>query len=355
MTTINRNSPVMVTGATGYVAGWIVKKLLDEGFTVHAAVRDPGDPEKLKYLNRLQEHSTGRIRFFKADLLDEGSYADAMEGCELVFHTASPFKVKVTDPQRDLIDPARFGTRNVLEQANRTPSVRRVVVTSSIVAMYGDNADVKNAPNGMITEAVWNTTSSLEHQPYPYSKTLAEKEAWEIHGRQHRWDLVVINPSMVIGPGINPFATSESFTIIKLFGDGTMKFGGSRWGMGVVDVRDLAEAHFKAGFIPEANGRYIVSGHNSDFMEMASALLPEFGKKYPVPRWALPKPLIWLFFPMIVSSTTRKMIARNVDIPWTGDNSKGVRELGLTYRPLQESMVDHFQQLVDHGLVRKAK
>jgi dihydroflavonol-4-reductase len=355
MTTINRNSPVMVTGATGYIAGWIVKKLLDEGFVVHAAVRDPGDQEKLKYLNRLQEHAPGKIRFFKSDLLDEGSYAEAMEGCELVFHTASPFKVNVRDPLRELIEPARLGTRNVLEQANRTPSVRRVVLTSSVAAMYGDNADVKNAPNGVITEKVWNTSSSLDHQPYPYSKTVAEKEAWEIHGRQHRWDLVVINPSMVIGPGISPVSTSESYNLIKLYGDGTMKIGVSRWGMGVVDVRDLAEAHFRAGFTPEANGRYIVSGHNSDFMEMASALLPEFGNDYPVPRRALPKWLVWLFFPIIVRSTTRKMIARNADIPWTGDNSRGVRELGLSYRPLRVSMVDHFQQLIDHGHVRKSK
>jgi nucleoside-diphosphate-sugar epimerase len=355
MTTINRERPVLVTGATGYVAGWIVRRLLDEGFTVHATVRDPHDPEKLKYLNRLQENAPGSIRFFKADLLEEGSYAEAMEGCELVFHTASPFNVKVQDPVKELIEPALLGTRNVLEQANRTPSVRRLVLTSSVAAINGDNVDIRNTPGGMFTEEVWNTTSSVDHQPYCYSKTLAEKEAWEIHGRQNRWDMVVLNPSVVIGPGINPFATSESFRIVKLFGDGTMMFGGSRWGMGLVDVRDLADAHLKAGFIPEAGGRYIVSGHNSDIMEMAAALLPKFGKEYPIPRWALPKLLVWLFFPFMVKSTTRKMITRNVDLPWIGDNSKGRRELGLSYRPMQESMSEFFQQMVEHGVLRKAK
>lgn len=355
MTTINRDRPVMVTGATGYVAGWIVKKLLDEGFTVHATVRDPDDREKLKYLNQLQEGAPGNIRYFRADLLDEGSYAEAMEACELVFHTASPFKVSVQDPLKELIEPARLGTRNVLEQANRTPSVRRVVITGSVAAIYGDNADIEGTPNRMFTEEVWNTSSSPDHQPYAYSKTLAEKEAWEIHGRQERWDLVMLNPSMVIGPGINPYATSESFNVIRLYGDGTLKFGVTRWGMGVVDVRDLAEAHYQAGFTPEASGRYIVSGHNSDFLEMGELLLPKFGKEYPIPRRALPKWLVWLVFPMMVKTTTRKMIARNVDIPWIGDNSRGRRELGLTYRPQQESMVDFFQQMIDHGLVRKAK
>ena len=62
----NTSAPVLVTGATGYVVGWLVKRLLDEGFTVHAAVRDPAKTEKLKYLNRLAEHSPGNIQYFKA-------------------------------------------------------------------------------------------------------------------------------------------------------------------------------------------------------------------------------------------------------------------------------------------------
>lgn len=86
--THNTLAPVLVTGATGYVAGWLVKRLLEEGLTVHAAVRDPAKTEKLKYLNELAENAAGSIRYFKADLLAEGSYAEAMQGCEVVFHTA---------------------------------------------------------------------------------------------------------------------------------------------------------------------------------------------------------------------------------------------------------------------------
>jgi len=218
MREINRNAPVMITGATGYVAGWIVRKLLDEGFTVHAAVRDPDNAEKLKYLNQLADAAPGQIRYFKSDLLDDGSYADATAGCEVVLHTASPFTVDVKDAQKELIDPAVNGTRNVLEQANRTQTVKRVVVTSSCAAIYGDNADLKKTPNGVFTEEIWNTSSSLTHQPYSYSKTLAEKEAWTICEKQDRWDLVTINPTLVIGPGINPHGTSESFNMVKQFG-----------------------------------------------------------------------------------------------------------------------------------------
>ena len=104
MTTIDKSKPVMVTGATGFVAGWLVKKLLEEGITVHAAVRNPNKTEKLKYLNAIADKSKGSIKYFKSDLLQEGSYAEAMEGCELVYHTASPFVIDVNDPQKELIE-----------------------------------------------------------------------------------------------------------------------------------------------------------------------------------------------------------------------------------------------------------
>ncbi|MDO3720150.1 NAD-dependent epimerase/dehydratase family protein [Marinobacter sp. chi1] len=353
MTTIDRSAPVLVTGATGYVAGWLVKRLLDEGLTVHAAVRDPGASDKLQYLNQLAEDAPGTIRYFKADLLEEGSYAEAMQGCELVYHTASPFTLDVKDPQKDLVDPALQGTRNVLEEANRVDSVKRVIVTSSVVAIFGDNSDLQSLPGGILTESVWNTSSSVNHQPYAYSKTVAEKEAWRIAEGQDRWDLVTINPALVIGPGINPRATSESFNIVKQMGDGSTKPGAPRFGLGVVDVRDVAEAHFQAGFTPEASGRYIVSGHNTDLVELASTLLEKYGDRYPIPRKALPKWLVWLVGPLVTKGTSRRMISRNVDLPWKADNSKGVRELGLSYRSMKESMEEMFQQMIDSGQLRK--
>ena len=354
MTTIDQSAPVMVTGATGYVAGLLVKKLLEKGLTVHAPVRNPNNPDKLKYLNEVAATTPGEIKYFKADLLDQGSYDEAMEGCELVFHTASPFKVEVKNPQVELVDPARRGTRNVLETANRTVSVKRVVLTSSCAAIYGDNADVQQTPNEIFTEEVWNTSSSLAHNPYSYSKTVAEQEAWAINKGQSRWDLVVINPSLVIGPGINPHATSESFNLIKKMGDGTLKVGAPKWGFGVVDVRDLAEAHYRGGFTPAAQGRHIISAHSTDIFAMSQTLLDQYGKDYPIPRKALPKWLLWLVGPLMDKTMTRKIIARNIDLPWKGDNSKAIRELGMSYRPLTESMNDFFQQMVDNGLVKKS-
>lgn len=352
MKTIDKTKPVLVTGATGYVAGWLVKKLLDEGITVHAAVRDPENKHKLKYLDELAGKAKGSIRYFKSDLLKEGSYAEAMQGCELVFHTASPFTSEITDPQKELIDPAKLGTRNVLEQVNKTESVKRVVLTSSCAAIYGDNIDIKDTPKGIFTEDVWNTSSSLKHQPYSYSKTLAEQEAWRINNAQSRWDLVVINPSLVLGPAINPESvTSESFNLVKQLGNGSVKTGVPKIGMGVVDVRDVALAHFNAGFLPGAKGRHIVSGHNTWFLEIAQTLQPKYGDKFPLPKKEMPKFLIWLVGPMINKLLTRKYISRNIGYPFIADNSKSIKELGMKYRPLAESMNEMFQQLIDAKII----
>jgi len=354
MLEIKADSPVMVTGATGYVAGWIVKSLLEAGLTVHAPVRDPDDPGKVDYLKRLAEKTPGKIIFFKADLLKPGSYREAIAGCEIAFHTASPFKVDVKDPQKELVDPALLGTRNVLSEVDRTHSVGRVVLTSSCAAIYGDNVDLRKTSRGIFTEENWNISSALEHNPYFYSKTVAEKEAWALAEAQSRWRLVVVNPTLVIGPSINPHPTSESFNMVKQMGDGTLRMGAPRWGVGIVDVRDLAKAHLAAAFNPTAAGRHIINGHNTDLLDAAMTLLPRYGKSYPIPRRAMPKWLMWLIGPLAGGGMTRKIVSRNVNLPWKGDNSRGIRELGVDYRPLQTSMTDMFQQMIDRGAFKKA-
>ncbi len=241
----------------------------------------------------------------------------------------------------------------MLEAASRTATVTRVVLTSSCAAIYGDNADVAVAPGGRLDESVWNTSSSLDHNPYSYSKTLAEKEAWKIAEAQDRWSLVVVNPSLVIGPALQSRPTSESFNLLRQMGDGTMRMGAPRWGFGVVDVRDLAQAHIAAAFTPEAEGRNIVSGHETDLFSMSQELKAKYGR-YPLPRGAAPKWLVWLTAPFMGGGMTRALVSRNVDVPWHADNAKAVQQLGVSYRPLKESMEDMFQQMIDAGQFKKA-
>ena len=350
MQTIDKSKPVMVTGATGYVAGWLVKKLLDEGLTVHAMVRDPSNQQKLAHLDAIAASAPGSIKYFAADLLTAGAYDEGMQGCELVFHTASPFTLRIKDAQRDLVDPALQGTRNVLEAVLRTASVKRVVLTSSCAAIIGDALDCEAYPGGMGTEAQWNHSSTVDHEPYSYSKTVAEQEAWKMVAGQQRWDLVVINPSLVLGPGLNADATSESFKLFRQLGNGEMKSGVPNFSIGMIDVRDLAIAHYNAGFIPAANGRNIISAQNSDFLTLGKILRQHFGDAYPFPQKNLPKLLVWLIAPLV--GLKRKMISRNVGYKWQVDNSKGKRELGLSYRPMEQTVIEFFQQMIDTGRVK---
>ncbi|TNE54771.1 MAG: NAD-dependent epimerase/dehydratase family protein [Bacteroidetes bacterium] len=350
---IDQSKPVLVTGANGYVASWLVKRLLDEGLTVHAAVRNPNNDQKIGHLKEAAANSKGQIKFFAADLLTPGSYQEAMEGCELVFHTASPFKTDVKNPQKELIEPAEQGTENVLKSAKEVSSVKRVVVTSSCAAIYTDAIDTVRAPGGQLTEEVWNTTASLEYQPYSYSKTLAEKKAWEIAKSQDRWDLVTINPCLILGPALNPQnTTSESVSILKMLGGGEMKMGAPKMGIGMVDVRDVAEAHFRAGFTPEAHGRYITAAYSTDFVEMGSVLLPKYGDRFPLPKKALPKWLLMLVGPMTNKLFTRKFIRNNINVPWKADNSKIRNELNMQFKSMKETMEDSFQVLVDEGIIK---
>ena len=341
---VDTSSPVMITGATGYLGSWVTKGLLDAGVTVHAAVRDPQNTNKVAHLNRMAEQAPGTLRLFAGDLLQPGSYDQAMEGCTVVIHTASPFIRAVEDPQRDLIAPALQGTRNVLTGVGRTPSVTRVVLTSSIAAMYGDAADIEGYPGRILTETCWNTTSSLSHEPYPYSKTLAEKEAWRLAAEQDRWRLVTINPSMILGPSLGSAPTSDSFSTIRMMIDGTARLGAPRVGISVVDVREVAQAHIAAAFLPEAHGRYIASAEDTDIFALTSTLLPRFGRSLPLPRRALPRPVVVAMAPRL--GQTRTYIRRNVGYTVRSDASRSRLELGTRYRPVQASLEEMVEQML---------
>lgn len=321
---------VLVTGATGYVAGGLVERLLKAGSIVHAAVRDPSDTAKVAHLRAMAKGSAGSVVFFKTNLLEAGSYDEAMRGCEVVFHTASPFlpMPKVGDPQRDLVDPALKGTRNVLDTANRTAAVKRLVLTSSGAAISGGPADLAKAPGGILTEACWNTVSSLDNGPYPYSKTVAERAAWEIAKAQDRWRLVVINPGFVLGPATSRTHTSASFSHLQNLGEGTFPPSLLTWRVGMVDVLDVAEAHFRGGFTPQAEGRHIVWAGEYSFGDLAQMLEDAFGDRWPFPKNTSPpdgQPL------------------------YRADNTKSKLALGMQYHPVKDAAVAMFQQLIDTG------
>ncbi|BBX32403.1 cinnamyl-alcohol dehydrogenase [Mycolicibacterium mageritense DSM 44476 = CIP 104973] len=350
MTTIDPAAPVFVTGASGYIGSWIVRYLLEAGYTVHGTVRNPQKATGLEHLHKLSADHPGRLKLFKADLLEPGSFDEAMAGCELVMHTASPFLLSgYTDAQEALVRPALEGTRNVLDAVNRTQTVKRVVLTSSVVAIYGDTCESRDVPGGVFTDEHWNTTSSVEHQPYSYSKTVAEQEAWRYQKAQDRWDLVTIHPGLVLGPSLTSASDSASLSTMKQFTDGTLLAGAPALTMGVVDVREVADAHLRAGFTPEAHGRYIVNADSLTLLQIGKILRRKFGPLYPFPWTTTPKIVVKAIAP--VAGLTRKFVDRNVGYPLVFDNHRSRDELGLVYRPVEQTVTDHFRQMLDDGLI----
>lgn len=353
MRVIDKSKPVLVTGGSGYVASWIVKMLLEKGIDVHATVRNTSNVENVGHLTALAKESEGKLKLFKSDLLDMGSFDRPMRDCELVIHTASPFFITYTkNPEEELIRPAREGTRSVLESANRNSTVKRVVLTSSTVAIYGDNADIELTHAGIFTENDWNITSSAEHQPYPYSKTIAEKEAWAIANEQDQWDLLVINPGWILGPSVSKRKDSMSISFMIQLGDGTHKMGVPELWNGIVDVRDVATAHIKAGFTPEASGRHIIVSGEATLLDLANMLRKHFGDNYPFPGRQLPKFLFWLIAPM--HGFTRKYVSKNTGIRIRFDNSYSKKDLGMSYIPSEQTVKEHFQQILHDGLLKKS-
>ena len=351
MKTIDKSKPVLVTGATGYLASWIVKQLLDEGYTVHGTVRSLTKKEKYEPLLKIEEAGKGNLKLFEADLLDDHSFESAMEGCELVIHTASPFKTTgIKNALKELVNPALQGTRNILHSANKSETVKRVVLTSSVVAIFGDSIEIENTDSGKFTEEHWNTTSSEKHQPYPYSKTLAEKEAWKIAESQEGWDLVVINPGFILGPSLNKNNYGTSIEFMADLGNGKYKTGIPNAYHGVVDVRDVARAHILAGFTPGASGRHVTVAHKKSFLDMAKVLYKNF-PAYPLPKSSLPKPLVWLIAPLF--GLSRKYVARNFNIDIDFDNSYIKQDLGIDFLPFEQTLVDHFEQLIEDGVIKK--
>jgi len=351
MVTITRDSPVLVTGASGFIASWLVRFLLEEGFTVRGSVRNANDTGKVAHLRRLAEQFPGKLTLHEADLLKPGSFDALAKGCSVVYHTASPFIIgKIKDPQRTLVDPAVLGTRNVLAAASASGSVKRVVLTSSIAGVYGDPADIRKTAGGVFTDADWNTSSSLSHEPYAYSKVTAEREAWSLCGKQNSWDLVTINPGFVQGPSLSNRVDSASVSFMLDNLNGKYKGGTIALHMSHVDVRDVARAHLLAGTNPQAKGRYLCCSDNLNFLEMAQIVEQQFPGQFPLPNKLVPKPLLYLAAPFLGRTWT--FVTRSIGIPTPTDGTRCTRDLGLSYRPLSETYRDQVNQLRADGLIK---
>ncbi|WP_246647242.1 SDR family oxidoreductase [Rhizobium laguerreae] len=269
---------VLVTGIGGFLAGHIALQLLKQGYRVRGSLRSIGTSAATVGL--LGAHTDGQLQnlsLVQADLDSDGGWAAAVEGCDYVIHTASPFPPGYPENENALIQTARDGALRVLREAHRA-RVKRVVLTSSVAATnHGDG----RAP---FTEENWTDPESPRATPYYKSKTLTERAAWAF-AHEVGLDLAVINPSTILGPLLGPnFGTSVGLIHHLMTG----RFNGiPRFGFSVVDVRDTADAHIRAMTNPAASRqRFIIGGRFFWLKDLVAILAHSFPTMPPACRQA---------------------------------------------------------------------
>ncbi|KAK6459315.1 uncharacterized protein RJT20DRAFT_90392 [Scheffersomyces xylosifermentans] len=291
---------VLVTGATGYLGNYVVLKLLESGYIVRASVRDLSKEKQLRESfvassnKSTEEIVKDNLSVFEADITSDANWSEHFDGVKYVLHTASPVSLGPDATTEDYIKPAKAGTLRILKFANEAPSVKHVVLTSSLAAVYtGKDA---NTPENPYTDDDWTDIEKAgPDQSYSISKTVAEKEAWKyVEGK--RFTLTVINPAFIFGePLKNGTGFSPSLTIIVKQLDGTWEDGAPQIFVNGVDVNDVAQIHVDALTNPRAVGqRFIIhTGETYDTLEIAnflrSELTEEEGKKLPTKLLDVPE------------------------------------------------------------------
>ncbi|MGZ5158431.1 MAG: NAD-dependent epimerase/dehydratase family protein, partial [Caldimonas sp.] len=225
---------VLVSGGSGYIAGFLIRQLVAEGWLVHTTVRSLARESAVRQLLGVDD---SRLKYFAADLNADAGWAEAMADCGFVAHLASPLPSGVPRNADELIVPARDGALRALRAA-KAAGVRRFVMTSSVAAVsYGRGRGVHR-----FSEADWTDPDRPGLTAYIRSKTIAERAARDWVAKEgSAMEFCTINPSVVLGP-VWSRDYSSSVVIVKKLLDGSMT-ACPDIGFGVVDVRDVADLH----------------------------------------------------------------------------------------------------------------
>jgi nucleoside-diphosphate-sugar epimerase len=339
---------VLISGASGFIASHTIARLLDEGFEVVGTVRDPSRNESIAHLNALPG-AAERLSLVAADLNDADPFGAYATEVDYVLHMASPYQLTVKDPQRDLVDPAVHGTVSMLDACATSSRVKRVVVTSSMAAIT-DEPDRDH----VLTEADWNEKSTLGRNPYYLSKTAAERAAWDFVEKQSpAWDLIVINPFLVVGPAMTRSVNESNRILADLLNGKFPAIMDLTWGF--VDVRDVALAHVRALTTHQANGRYLCAAETRSMREVVGVLAANGFGKARLPKMGMDSPfgnrlalLAAYLQPKGVKSYLQTHIGR---IP-RFDHAKIVNDLGIEFRSVDGSIVEACRDLADWGHVK---
>jgi nucleoside-diphosphate-sugar epimerase len=330
----------LVTGGSGFLAGYVIAELLRRGHQVRATVRNLARADEVRArIGKLGQDTAG-LSFAEADLLRDDGWQAAAGGMDFVVHTASPMPIGEFRGQ-DVIRPAREGTRRVLTAA-RDAGVRRVVLTSSTgAAMPAD----REAP---ADESVWTDLPDRPEFVYPRAKTLAERDAWAlVRGWPDGPELATVLPANIQGPAVDD-DYAPSIALIRLMLTGRMPLI-PRLGYTVVDVRDLAELHAEALTNPAAAGeRFIAGGEFLWFTEMAAILRDRLGDAArKVPRRSLPD---WVVRAGALVNPEMRQMRPSLGVRSDLRAAHAEKLLGWRTRPAAESIADAGRSLIALGL-----
>jgi len=336
-------SRVCVTGAAGFIAGHVIVDLLEDGIAVNATVRDLGNDDKRSHLDGLSEQYPGKLELFEADLLEPGSLDAALEGCDALIHTAAAVILAAPDPQKQIIDVAVKGTQNVLDAVARTPSIKRIVMTSSIAAVMSYDQQDKT-----YTEDDWCTSDDLSLDPYGMGKAQSERLLWEFADKHaDRVQAVAINPSVVIGRPLAKHHMRSSLSFIRDLVGWTypacppMRFH-------LVDVGDVAQGHVRALTSDKAAGhRIIFSDRLMSMLEISKVL----SRKYKTPVRVLPK--LALYIAAYFDKRFSLRLARaSANLRYQFRSDRPAKLLGINLKNTEESILEAADTMVEEGWVK---
>ena len=338
---------VLVTGGSGFIGAHCILQLLAAGHQVRATVRSlKRESDVRAMLSQGGAEPGDRLSFAATDLESDAGWAQAVAGCEFVLHVASPFPSGVPKDENELIVPAREGALRVLRAA-RDAGVKRVVLTSSFAAI-GYGQPPRTAP---FDETKWTNVDGGDVRPYPKSKTLAERAAWDFIAEEGgALELSVVNPVAVFGPVLGP-DYSTSILLVQRLMDGAVP-GCPRISFGVVDVRDVADLHIRAMSDPAAKGeRFLaVSGDFMSVLEIAKVLKARMGEAARrVPTRQLPN---WLVRLVALRDATAQQITPELGKMKNGTGEKAKRLLGWAPRSREEAIVASAESLMRLGLLK---
>jgi dihydroflavonol-4-reductase len=334
------DGPVLVTGGTGFLGGWCVAQLLEQGREVRTTVRDlKREPAVRETVSAAGVDAGSRLRVFAADLMSDAGWAEAVDGCRYVLHVASPFPPEQPKDPQELIVPARDGAIRVLGVALEA-GVERVVLTSSVAAVRGSRASSASSP---YTEADWTDGNDLSRTPYVRSKTLAERAAWDlVHEAGATQRLATINPGAIIGPTLNQDHSYSLQAIQRLL---TGMPAAPRIGFTFVDVRDVADLHLRAMTDPAAGGeRFVATDRWLWIADVASILRERLGEAAnKVPTRVAPDFLVRLMARF--DGSIRSIVSDLGKQSWISSD-KARTTLGWTTRPVESSIEDTARSLL---------